>query len=223
MKIVVILLVVLLLAGGGGGAYYYFVIMKAEQEAAELAAAMEKEDVIEPSPEPIMPELVLDPGLEPGQYFVQMPGQELRYSPDDDGAIAKTLDIGAQVEVFESKDGWSRVSEYYEYVDGKMAHWIPNEKLEATLPEDYDQVRAMRLEGQIDESEDFMELRDIFMVETQKLIDSGRCDYDDFEVTKGWWKSTDYAQQPVYFTYCGGLERSDKIYLNVDSREVFVP
>jgi hypothetical protein len=37
----------------------------------------------------------------------------------------------------------------------------------------------------------------------------------------GWVKSQNHKKEPIYFTYCGGLHISKRIYLDVVTGEIF--
>ncbi|MDN3679219.1 SH3 domain-containing protein [Vibrio tapetis subsp. quintayensis] len=217
MKKLLILIVILALAGGG--AYYYFFIMMAEEVVEEpvkemdapiteggidLGAIMQKEET-----------------MKPGEYYVTSSSLNVRREPNSQGRISTVLDIGTKVDVLEVKEGWARISEYIEFVDGELAQWVSTDFLADEVPSNMAQVRSGRLEIKIKHSDDFMDHRDVFMSVSQKLIDTGQCTDDDFAQTKGWLVSTVFSERSVYYTYCGGLERDDKIYLDTETKEVF--
>jgi hypothetical protein len=71
-------------------------------------------------------------------------------------------------------------------------------------------------------SQDFTEHRAAFVKAAKELINDGRCTPRDFEKTGGWRKSAiKYRKEPVYFTYCGGMTISDRIYLNAETGRIF--
>jgi len=219
MKKLLLLLIILLL--GGGGAYYYFFMM---------TVPVAEEPLDTPEEAPITEGgITLDSisematSLEPGEYYVTASSLNVRREPSAKGRISKVLDIGSKVTVIESQDGWSRISEYVEYGDGEFAQWVSEEFLSAELPDNLATVRSGRLEIQIKHSDDFAIYRGLFLSISQKLIDDGTCTNKDFQETKGWLRSTVYDDRPVYYTYCGGLERHHKIYLDVQSRRSFTP
>jgi len=70
------------------------------------------------------------------------------------------------------------------------------------------------------QSDDFSLHQAAFIVATRQLIKSGRCTTKDFKEMGGWLRSTTYKDDPIYFTYCGGLELNKKVYLNARTGEV---
>lgn len=217
MKKLLILIVILALAGGG--AYYYFFIMMAEEVVEEPAKQMDApitEGEIDLSA--LVPK---EDTLEPGEYYVTSSSLNVRREPNNKGRISTVLDIGTKVDVIEVQSGWARISEYIEFVDGELAQWVSIDFLADEVPSNMAQVRSGRLEIKIKHSDDFMDHRNVFMSVSQQLIDSGQCSDDDFAQTKGWLASTVFAERSVYYTYCGGLERDDKIYLDTETKETF--
>ena len=64
----------------------------------------------------------------PGIYFVTVTVLEERLEPDPDGAITNRIYTGQKVDVFELKNGWARVSPFYdgevEGKSGQVARWV---------------------------------------------------------------------------------------------------
>ncbi len=56
----------------------------------------------------------------------------------------------------------------------------------------------------------------------RELLAKGRCKEADFKEVGGFWKSTESGRAGQYFTYCGGMTLSNKIYVrvNTDKAEV---
>lgn len=54
-----------------------------------------------------------------------------------------------------------------------------------------------------------------FEAAARELIAKGRCKEADFKELGGFWKSTDTSRPGQYFTYCGGMNLSNKIYIRV--------
>lgn len=146
--------------------------------------------------------------------------------------------------IFEEKGEWLRTSKYYtascknglsEFVDegnavcvssngienGMFAEWIEKKYLSATRPPDPAE-NAEGIEKVVAGSDDFHIYEDAFVKAAQTLIDQGRCKESDFKEIGGWAKSgTTYRDQPVYFTYCGGMTIPNRIYLNAESGHIF--
>lgn len=149
-----------------------------------------------------------------------------------------------QAIVYEKKDGWGRVTKYYdascrngvsEYVDtgnarcsggngitnGKFAEWVSLDYLVAIRPPD-PSTGAAGFEKLIGGSDDYRRYKPAFVAAAKNLIASGRCTPDDFEKAGGWTKSTTtYRNKPVYFVYCGALTLSNRLYLNAATGDVF--
>ena len=51
----------------------------------------------------------------------------------------------------------------------------------------------------------------LFQKKAQELVDSGRCDWSEFKENGGWIRSSD--NPGFYFTFCGGLHRTNRVYL----------
>ena len=81
---------------------------------------------------------------------------------------------------------------------------------------------ALPADRLVAQSQDFTEYRAAFMKAANELIEYGRCTRRDFEKTGGWMKSAiKYRDEPVYFTYCGGMTISNRIYLNAETGRIF--
>lgn len=146
--------------------------------------------------------------------------------------------------VWEESDGWARVSQIYdascvngksEYVDsgnsecvadngiveGQFAEWVEMANLSAERPADPAET-ATAHEKLVAGSDDFQHHRTAFVTAATKLISERRCKAADFEEMGGWMKSvTAHKNEPVYFTYCGGMTSANRIYLNVETGAIF--
>ncbi len=218
MKIILILFV--LLALGGGGAYYYLVIMNQEATPEE---SMDKnnEEMVESSSTGVEIETEKATAtIELGEYYVSSSSLNVRQEANPNASISSVLDIGDKVLVLESNQGWARISEYNEYVDGKFAQWVSDQYLTSTLPDNLAEVRSARLEIDIKGSDNFLNHRDLFLSVSQRLINEGKCTNNDFKEIGGWLKSVIYQPRDVYYTYCGGLDIVNKIYLDAESGQL---
>lgn len=215
-----LLLLLILLGLGGGGAYYYFVMMP---QMAMVAGS--DYQVIEPDQQAEKPMMELEEKknvatIELGEYYVTSSRLNVRREPGTNAPISRVLDIGDKVNVLESNQGWARISEYYEFGDGNFAQWVSEQFLSSSIPENLATVRSGRLEIAIKHSDNFVTHRNLFLKVSQALIDDGVCSNGDFKEMRGWLKSVDYQPRDVYYTYCGGIERENKIYLDAESGEV---
>ena len=166
-----------------------------------------------------------------------------RTCPSTDCGIVGQFFFREGTDVFEDKDGWARVSRYYdascangrsEYVDsedsrcdpengivdGKFAEWVLADFLSEDRPPN-PAADATGLEVLVAGSDDFQKYRGAFAQAAQSLISSGQCREADFREWDGWMKSVNDRSQPIYFIYCGGSKVSNRLYLNTETGEVF--
>lgn len=146
--------------------------------------------------------------------------------------------------VYEIADGWARITNPYDgscgsgrseyvdrgtaacsetngFVDGKFAEWVELNGLSTDRPADPAQSAAAD-ETLVAQSDDFARHRRAFATAAAQLISDGRCTRADFEEMGGWMKSVNqYRDQPVYFTYCGGMSNANKIYLDASTGRIF--
>ena len=143
----------------------------------------------------------------------------------------------------EEKDGWVRISEPYaafcengvnEYVDsgnnacteengvvgGDFSEWVQKAQLSEIRPQDPAET-AQADETLVAYSDDFEQHRDAFKKLATQLIQEGRCSAADFREQGGFMKSVnEYPNEPVYFTYCGGMHLSKKVYVNAQTVKI---
>ena len=147
-----------------------------------------------------------------------------------------------QAIVYEEKDGWARVSKYYaascsnglsQYVDtgnaaclqsngivdDRLAEWVLLKYLSSVRPADPG-ADASGMYAIVSSSDDYRRYKDVFARTAGELIAAKRCDEKDFR-GMGWLKSTNKADTPIYFVYCGGVDRDHRLYLNAATGEVF--
>ena len=145
--------------------------------------------------------------------------------------------------VYEIRNGWARITPpynascrngYSEYVDkgnnacdasngiqdGKFSEWVALKYLSKDRPTDPAESE-IGLAKVIGDSDDFQIYRDVFLKAAIRLIDQGVCEEKDFKEVAGFTKSTIYRDQPIYFTYCGGLHKRNKVHLNVQNGKIF--
>ena len=176
------------------------------------------------------------------KYWVTSDRLNRHTCPSTDCGIVGQLFFREGTDVFEDKDGWARVSQYYdascangrsEYVDsgdsrcdpengivdGKFAEWVEADFLSENRPPD-PAADATGVEALISGSDDFQKYRTAFVEAARSLIVSGQCRAEDFREIGGWVKSTTtYRDQPIYFTYCQNSRV--RFYLNAETGEVF--
>ncbi len=176
------------------------------------------------------------------KYWVTSDRLNRHTCPSTDCGIVGQLFFREGTDVFEDKDGWARVSQYYdascangrsEYVDsgdsrcdpengivdGKFAEWVEADFLSENRPPD-PAADATGVEALISGSDDFQKYRTAFVEAARSLIVSSQCRAEDFREIGGWVKSTTtYRDQPIYFTYC--QKSRVRLYLNAETGEVF--
>lgn len=130
-----------------------------------------------------------------------------------------------RVEVFETVDGWVRVSQPYdaacfngrsEYVDalndqcttsngivdGKFAEWIAAAELSTEKPEDLSAGKS-GIAAAMAHSDDYLTHGVKFEAAAAKLMQSGLCTDEELAASYGFSASTNYPGRPVYFVFCG--------------------
>lgn len=160
----------------------------------------------------------------PGKYFVTADSVEERLGPSTDARATNTIYKGQAVEVLEVRDGWARVSKFYdgavEGQSGQVARWILAEYLGKEKPAAVIVAVDNKLEQALKDSDDFVKFRAGFVKGSQELINSRRCILSDFTKMGGWLRSTEYKPKPIYFTYCGGMTLANKVYINAETGEI---
>lgn len=216
-KKIIIIFVLLLLVAGGAGAYYYFFMMNQNEMTVEAPVEPEVAPMLSETP----PKEEVKPNLD---YFVTSERLNVRAYPDKTSEIRNVFRKGHQIRAIEVKGNWVRVSDYEVHYSGEdVADWVNVSYLSHDKPLITPLDRQKTMLRLIQKSDDLKTYQESFIIGTQELIDSGKCSFEDFELVGGWVKSVVFNIEPVYFVYCGGTSRDDKVYLNVESGEVFKP
>lgn len=219
MKKVIILIVILAVLGGAGAGYYFFFMQENDSDAENQSQE------IAPIQQTSSEELVIDltPKPENTQFYVASAKLDIMDRPSNDGIIIGALYKADFVEVLEKKDGWARISENFVYGDGQLeqADWIEMSFLATEKPTISKKERIETIDSYIAESDDLLDYRAEFRNATEQLLKDGQCEPKDFEQLKGWVRSINYKDEPVYFVYCDGLELENKIYLDVSTAKLF--
>ncbi|ETK13526.1 hypothetical protein H097_27170 [Pseudomonas sp. FH4] len=161
--------------------------------------------------------------------------------PSDKCGVVGKLMFREGVEVFETKGSWVRVSKSYSascsggtsaYVDngnsacvesngiknGMFAEWVSKKSLTKDRPADPGEG-ATGDDVLIKNSDDYRLYRSQFAKAARELIEKGACTAADFEEIGGWMASPDKGQG-MYFMYCGGMTKANRLYLDVRSGNV---
>ncbi|MEZ8689428.1 SH3 domain-containing protein [Vibrio splendidus] len=220
MKKALIALLVLLILGGG--AAYYFLVMnkdpippeKMEEPAAEVAQQSDSDlsSIMDLQPEP-----------EQTEFYVLDRKLEVVEQPEIDGLITDYLYKGEKVEVLEKQGEWARISDYIVLKEGgpQTAEWVSMSGLsnDEVIISEKESIEI--LDSYLVKSDDLKLHKETFRNTVAELISDGECDPSDFEELGGWVKSVKYSDRDVYFIYCGGLSLENKIYLDVNTNEIF--
>ncbi len=173
------------------------------------------------------------------QMWVTTDRADRRTCPSAKCGTVGNLFYRESAEVFETKNGWARVTKYYPAYctvgrldvksgnadcsptngvrDGNMAQWVRLDSLSRNRPAD----PAAGAEGTaalVGQSDNFRLYKAAFVQAAEKLMSSGECTQKDFKDLGGWVKSTNKGMG-IYFTYCGG--GSTRIYLDVSNGRTF--
>ncbi|WP_372378836.1 SH3 domain-containing protein [Vibrio natriegens] len=220
MKKALIAMMAVLLLGGAGFGYYFFFMQKDQPEPTTEASSPEAQ-VKEEASKPVMDLESVPP--ETTEYYVIERQVSVYNKPDHNALVVDTIYKGEKVVVLEKSNGWYRISDYLVYEDGgeETAEWLDAKGLSDAEPVIKEQERLEILDGYLQKSDDLKDNLEIFRNKTQLLLDDNTCEPEDFTELGGWVRSVTYKQRNVYFIYCGGLEQENKIYLDVDSGEIF--
>ncbi|RPF03996.1 hypothetical protein EDB17_3149 [Vibrio crassostreae] len=221
MKKALIALLVLLILGGGGAAYYFLVMNKdpippekMEQPAVEVTQQSEFD---------LAPIMDLQPEPEQTEFYVLDRKLEVVEQPEIDGLITDYLYKGEKVEVLEKQGEWARISDYIVLKEGGLqtAEWVSMSGLSNDEVIISEKESKEILDSYLVKSDDLKIHQEKFRNSVAKLISEGECAPSDFEELGGWVKSVKYSNRDVYFIYCGGLSIENKIYLDVNTNEIF--
>ena len=185
---------------------------------------------------------VTQPALAAADTWVTAERLNRRTCPDATCGVVGQLFFREKATVFEVQNDWGRVSKYYdascengisEYVDsgkaacsedngivqGRFAEWVSMKYLSKTRPTD-PSAGATGDYALIKGSDDYQIYKDVFAKAASDLIAKGQCTENDFSEMGGWVKSANRSG-PVYFSYCGGMHVSNRLYLNATTGEVY--
>lgn len=162
--------------------------------------------------------LILASALSTGKNYVISDSTCERLAPSIKGEKTNTLYKGQVVDTYEVNNGWARVSEYYngkwEGKNKRVARWVlakdisENKAVEKTVSINSPVAKAIK------GSDDFSKYSKKMIEVSENLVKSGQCSIKDFEDMGGWMSSTNRGKG-VYFTYCGGMNSNNKVYLNI--------
>ena len=161
----------------------------------------------------------------PGGFVVTADSLNVRQAANETGKVTGKLYQQEKVEVFEVKNGWARISEYYNKetngLSSKVARWVFATHLSTPRPMGNQVVGSSPIINAIKSSDDLAMHQDTFVWVSEKLVTSGECKLSDFEDIGGWWRSVDHKPRPVYYTYCGGAIDNHRVYVNTATGTTF--
>ena len=157
-------------------------------------------------------------------YYVSADRLSVRLGPSGNSIITNTLNKNQKIEVFEIKNGWARISKYYdgkvEGKNGEVARWVSARHLSKSKSAD-NFMNNTPLEKSIKSSDNYAEHRDNFINISIELINSGTCSLADYKEQGGWVRSSSHKPKPIYFTYCGGISKNNKVYINAKTGKIY--
>lgn len=222
MKKALIALLVLLILSGGGAAYYFFIMKKDPTPPEKVEEPVVVETMEQPKSE-LKPIMELQPDPEQTEFYVLDRKLKVVEQPEIDGLITDYLYKGEKVEVLEKQGDWARISDYIVLKEGgpQTAEWVSMSGLSNDEVVISDKENKEILDSYLVKSDDLKLYQEKFRNSVAKLMSEGECEPSDFEELGGWVKSVRYSERDVYFIYCGGLSLENKIYLDVNTNEIF--
>jgi hypothetical protein len=183
------------------------------------------------------------PAMAASEAWVTIDRLNRRTCPAVTCGIVGSLMFREKTTIYEERNGWARVSEYYDafcqsglsqFVDsgnaactesngianGLFAEWVSLKYLSDTRPDDPG-AGATGTYALVSGSDDYRKYSDIFAKTAAELIESGLCTELDFQNMGGWVKSKNHRDSPVYFIYCGDMIIENRLYLNAATGDVF--
>ena len=82
-------------------------------------------------------------------------------------------------------------------------------------------VTDSEIEPAISQSDDYLTHKSAFIAAARSLLESRRCTIAELKEMGGFVKSQSYKNQPIYFTYCGGMTIKNRIMLDVSTGRIF--
>jgi len=219
MKKLLMFLILILGVGGAAAGYYLFYYKQQHEVSNQPLKVKSKQEVTSEQ----SPKTVADLTPDNLDYYVDAKKLGVRESAVEDAFVERYLYRGDKIHLLEKKNGWGRITAYFVYEQGgpEIAEWVPLDGLVKESPAITPEERMKTLQSYISGSDDYALFENVFLNTTDKLLKEQTCSPDDFEELGGWVKSTKYKERDVYFIYCGGLQLTDKIYLDVRSGEIF--
>lgn len=132
----------------------------------------------------LVPQLVIAEATKPGTYYVTTLTLNVRLAPDANARITNKLHRQQLVEVYEVRNGWARISRYYdgevEGLTGQVAEWVAARYLSTYRPPDLPQPQLPqdpRIQGLPKVGESGLTERDVRILyrAAHHFLQTGRC------------------------------------------------
>ncbi|MGF1777878.1 hypothetical protein [Vibrio nomapromontoriensis] len=208
---------------GVAGSVYWFGFAADDEEAAESAVVKKSITPTMAVNTPAVEEPTQELTVElPKYYFVSEASTPIRVQPSKDALVDGTAYYGEKLQVMDHTEKWIRIAPIYQLDEGEeeVSQWVSIAGLStqpvALMGERWHEV----LSGYLSNSDDYNQYKDRFIEASTALVESKQCRLFDFEQVGGWIKSVNHPDN-VYFTYCGGIEVMNKVYLNTTTGVVF--
>lgn len=164
--------------------------------------------------------------IQPGDYYVSSSSSPVFLGPSNRLSATNWLSRGQKVTIFEISGDFGRISPYYngglEGHRSMVARWISSRHLSSDLHrEQPPQTSLTNIEKLIKDSDEFATYRLVLATATRKLLDDGSCSPSDFRESGGWMKSSFRKVQNLFFVYCGGFSKENRIYLDPRTANTF--
>jgi hypothetical protein len=142
----------------------------------------------------------------PGTYYVSAPKTNEHLGPSAATIVTNTIYRQQRVDVFEVRDGWARVSKFYdgavEGVSGRVARWVLAEHLDRKSPADLPQPKLgndPRIQGLPKVGENGLTERDVRVLYSgaRHFLKTGKCSRVEFG-------DKSLGRENTYYINCGG-------------------
>ena len=176
-----------------------------------------------------------------GKYTVNSATLKVRLAPTTRSVHSYSIYKNQKVSVYEIQNNWARISKYTTTsVQGNVtrtAKWVygkyitPLNSTTSTQKNTYKKPkktlkksvrkqpkkRNSRLTKAISGSDGFNKHSKVFIAVSEELIHKRVCKVSDFRKTRGWME---LKADKMYFAYCGGFSKRNKLFLDINTSEV---
>ncbi len=171
-----------------------------------------------------------------GLYYVNADVLKIRLGPSSSYEHSYSMYHKQKTNVYEFKNSWARVSKsksnskwaYAKFlspvkVDKKTetSKKSTPKKTKKTTKKKVTKAKKNKVDTRllkyIAKSDNYEKHSKVFINVSQRLIANRVCKISDFRKTSGWME---LSKDEMYFTYCGGFTKKDKIYINLVTNEI---